>query len=70
MWDNRLPGVQAIIQSQQNVLADYDDDGFFLNRENRWPRFSSACLTIFHRALLLPLRNGLRIDPMPQCKNP
>src|SRR5208283_4055617 len=62
--DCRLQGIEAIIEGEQRMVSEGDDDRFFLDRQHRRLRILRPGRQIGNRAPLLPLCDGLLVDPI------
>ncbi len=64
MRDGRLERIEAVVQWQQGMLPEGDDDRLFRKRQHHGFRVLGAGGHVGHRAALLPLGDGLRVDPI------
>jgi hypothetical protein len=62
--NGRLQRIETIVERQERMLSEGDDDGLFLERQNRRFRLFRAGRKIGNRRSLLPLGNRLLIDPV------
>ena len=62
--DGGLKGVEAIVERQQRMPPEGDDDRLLLDREDRRLRFFWTGRQIGDRGPLLPLGDGLLVDPV------
>src|ERR1700692_1945359 len=70
MRDRRLQGIETIIERQQRMAAEGDDDRLLPDRQHRGLRLAPAGWQIGDRTALLPLCDGLRVDPVAPCQSP
>jgi hypothetical protein len=70
MRDCRLQGIKTIIERQERVPAEGDDDGLLFDRQYGGLRVLGTGRQINNRAALLPLCNGLWIDPVASSQGP
>lgn len=70
MRNCRLQRLKAIVQRQQCVAAKRDDERLLLDRKHRRLRLCRTGRHIDRRCPLLPLGNGLLIDPVPLRQRP
>src|ERR1700690_854802 len=70
MRDRRLQGIETIIERQQRVPAKGDDDRLLPDRQHRGLRLARAGWQIGDRTALLPLGDGLRVDPVAPGQSP
>src|ERR1700692_2251189 len=70
MRDRRLQGIETIIERQQRMAAEGDDDTLLPDRQHRGLRLARAGWQIGDRTALLPLGDGLRVDPVAPGQSP
>src|ERR1017187_2524210 len=70
MRDRRLQGIETIIERQQCMPAEGDDDRLLPDRQHRGLRLARAGWQIGDRTALLPLGDGLRVDPVAPGQSP
>ena len=70
MRDRGLQGVEAIIQWQQRVFAEGDNDRLLFDAQHRRMGLLGAGRQILDRRALLPLGDGLLVDPVTLGQNP
>src|SRR5579864_6102487 len=70
MRDRRLQGIKTIIERQERVPAESDDYRLLLKRQHRRLRMLRTGRQIGDRTALLPLGDGLRIDPVASSQGP
>ena len=70
MRDRRLQRIEAVIERQQRVAPEGDDDRLFLDGEHRRPRLLRAGRQVGDRGPLLPLGDGLLVDPVAPGERP
>ncbi len=70
MWDRRLQRVETIVEWQQCMLTECDDDRLILDRKHRGLRLFRAAWQIGNSFPLLPLGDGLLIDPVALGESP
>src|SRR5438067_2794691 len=70
MRNGRLQRVEAVVERQQRVPAKGNDDCLLLDRQHRRPRSLWAGWPIGNRGALLPLGDGLRVDPVASGQRP
>ena len=64
MRDGRLQRIEAVIERQQRMPPESDDDRLVLDGKNGRLGFLGACRQIGDGLALLPLRDGLLVDPV------
>src|SRR6185312_4778905 len=64
MRNRRLKGVETIVERQQRMLAEGDDQRFFLLGENRRMRLLRSHPSVAGRTSPPPFGDRLRIDPV------
>ena len=65
-----LQGIEAVIQWQQRVAPEGDDDGFFLHRQHGGLCIFWTSGQVGGGGSLLPLGDGLLVDPVALRQNP
>ena len=64
MRDGRLQRIEAIIERQERMPPEGDNDRLVPDRKNRGPRLFRAGRMIGDQTPLLPLGDGLLVDPI------
>src|SRR5690606_29566238 len=70
MGDGRLECIKAIIERQHRMPAERDNDGFLLRRKDRRVRLLRTSRQVRLGGPLLPLGDGLLIDPVSPGRRP
>ena len=70
MRDRCLERIEAVVERQQRVLAESDDDGFFLDRQHRGLRVLRAGRQISGGGSPLPFGDRLLVDPVARSQRP
>ena len=68
--DCHLQRVEAVVERQQRVSAEGDNDRLLLDRQHRRFRILRTGWPIGNRGALLPLGDGLRVDPVAPGQRP
>lgn len=70
LWDCRLQGKEAVIQRQQRMLAEGDYDRLLFYAQYRRMGILRPRRQILDCRALLPLNDGLLVDPVTLGQNP
>src|SRR5215217_5356887 len=70
MREGGLEGIEAVVQRQERVAPKGNDDRLFLEREHRRLGLLGSGGPVGNRATLLPLGDGLRVDPVAPGQHP
>lgn len=69
MRDRRLQGVEAVVEREKRVTSEGNYDCLFFDGQRRGLRLGRPGLTVDCVGPLLPLRHGLRVDPVAFGEN-
>src|SRR5215212_5363967 len=70
MREGGLEGIEAVVERQERVAPKGNDDRLFLERKHRRLGLLGSGGPVGNRATLLPLGDGLRVDPVAPGQHP